>query len=181
MGLKDEVLTVLREYLAVDVHADEWDEPPSLSIIIRGTDGVPNFERMPVSLDAWEAAPVHKVLWATTQVTRMATERGWQWTDPGEEILGVALFSEGWGVSQKTPGPEVDALAAYMDAGGRLADHPLGVECKMVNAVLMPDGEIVMLTHFRSGEQVDPNDGGDLSGRIPDALRDLLRAFQPKP
>src|SRR4051812_23874897 len=111
--IRDEVLNVLREYLAVDVQADQWDEVPELSLILRGTDGIPSFEQMPVGVEVWTRAPVHQVLWAVAETTKMVTQRGWQWLQPGEELLGVAMFSEGWGVSSQVKDGEFDALRAY--------------------------------------------------------------------
>ena len=177
MIMKDEILRMLREYLSADVSLDEWDEPPVLSMILKGLDGAPIFEPMPIG-DIWGTAPVHHVLEVVATVTRETTGRGWQWLSEGESLLGVALFSEGWGVSTTVQAGELSRIEKYMAAGGRLADHPAGVECKMVSAVLT-DGSSLHLTYFRDGEFVDTNDKGDgeVAGRVPDGLNAILAAF----
>jgi hypothetical protein len=175
--MRDEILAELRMYLAADVSGDVWDEEPTLAIVLRRPDGGFTFETVPVG-DVWGKAPVHEVLHAVAVITGRFTADRWEWLRTGEALLGVVLFSEGWGVSTKVDAGEMEAIQAYMAAGGRLADHPSGVECKMVNAVLS-DGSVLMLTHFRGGETVDPNgDGGNVEGRVPDALREVLAAFQ---
>lgn len=177
LTLKEEILTSLRAYLAVDVSADEWDEEPSLVLIVRGTDGTPSFDPMPIPGAIWGAAPVHNVLWATAKTTQMFTEGGHVWVQPGETLLGVALFSEGWGVSTSVKNDELQQIQDYMRAGGRLVDHPLGVECKMVTASLVDD-TVVTLTHFRNGESIDSGEVGSVEGRVPEALSAVLSAFK---
>lgn len=174
--MRDEIETVLTEYLAVDVKADTWDEAPGLSLIIRAADGAPRFELMPVGEEIWSRGHVHEVLRAVSHATRTFTAGGWNWLQPGEELLGVALFSEGWGVSSKSTGQEWEEVQTYMENGGRLADHPAGVECKMVSAALT-SGESVMLTYFRHGEQIEPSPDTEVQGRIPEGLQRLLAAF----
>ena len=178
MTMRDEILRVLREYLSADVSVDEWDEPPSLSLILRGPDEAVIFEPMPVGEDIWNMGPVHRVLEVVATVTRETTGRGWQWLSEDESLLGVALFSEGWGVSTTVQAGELSKIEKYMAAGGRLADHPAGVECKMISAALT-DGSSLHLTYFRDGEFVDTNDkgGGEVAGRVPDGLNAILAAF----
>lgn len=181
LTLKDEILTSLKAYLAVDVSGGEWDEEPSLVLVTRVADGTSNFQPLPVPEAIWSAAPVPNVLWATAHTSQLFADRGYTWLDPDVSLLGVALFSEGWGVSTSVKSDELHQIQDYMKAGGRLADHPLGVECKMVTSVLV-DGTVLMLTHFRNGETLDSNDSkdgvGSVEGRVPDGLKALLAALQ---
>lgn len=177
--MRDEVLTALKDYLDADVKADKWDEPPILSLILKGPSDMLMFEPMPVG-PVWDRGPVHHVLHVVANVTRRTVERGWQYTAVTERIIGVALFSEGWAVSASVKEGEYADIQKYMEAGGRLADHPAGIEVKTVNAVLT-DGSMLMLTHFRNGETISPSEEEDgtheVAGRIPDGLQEVLAAF----
>lgn len=176
--MRDEILRSLKEQLDANVRNDEWDEPPLLCMIVRGTGGMLMFEPMPVG-SIWDKGPVHQILHVIAHITRSTSNSGWKWLQEDEALLGVALFSEGWAVSSDVKEGDYATIQAYMEAGGRLADHPSGVEVKTVNAVLT-DKSMLMLTHFRGGETIAPNEGDvshQVSGRIPDGLSEILDAF----
>lgn len=178
--MRDEILRMLHERLAADVRADEWDEPPSLSLILMGSSGTVIIEPMPITQEIWNLGPVHRVLDIVAEVTRSAAESGWQWLEEGQSFLGIFLFSEGWAVSSTIEADDLPRIQEYMAAGGRLADHPAGVECKMISA-LLTDGSSLHLTHFRNGETIGPKDGEEtgheVAGRVPDGLSAVLAAF----
>jgi len=170
------VSEALARYLDVDVAADRWDEEPSLALIFKDPEGVVCFAPVPLGQGVWGAAEPHKVVWAAGQVALdLHRLSGWSPMEEGETLLGVVLFSEGWGVSSSAP-DAATALMEWTQAGKRLVDHPLAVEFKMVSAVLT-DGTVVMLTHQRGGvTESKPAHG--VEGRIPDALRKALADFQ---
>jgi hypothetical protein len=175
-AVKDDVLTMLKEFLTLDVQGDEWDETPWLALVVRDNDGKVVLERMPVEEQMWSIAPVYRVVQAIADTTRSFTEKGWMWSEDAGRLLGVVLFSEGWGISVSATGDEMKSVQNYMESGGMLANHPLGIECKMVTAVLAT-GEWAMTTYFRNGETVDNEYQGGPEGRVPEALHELLEAF----
>jgi hypothetical protein len=162
----------LTRYLDIDVAADVWDERPSLALIYQDAEGVVCFGPVPLGESVWGTAPPHQVVWAAGEIARdLHRAAGWSPFEDGETLLGLVLFSEGWGVTGK---PD-DGLREYAEHH-RISDHPDRVEMKMVSAVLTDDS-VIMLTHARGGKtEASPTIG--VEGRIPDALRSALTAFQ---
>lgn len=165
----------LARYLDINVAADQWDEQPSLALIIQDAEGVVDFSPVPIGEEAWSAAPPHLVVVAAGH-TALALSRmlGWSPTSNGETLLGVVLFSEGWALSGKAD--DEGALREYAE-NHSIANHPERVEMKMVSAVLTDD-TVLMLTHPRGGATEIKPPYHAIEGRIPDALRRALTAFQ---
>jgi len=90
-------------------------------------------------------------------------------------LLGVALFTEGWGVTQNDRASAA-LIEAWLQEGHRLVEHPLAIEVKMVTAVF-PDDEPIMLMHARGGAKMPEADLGEITGRVPDALNYVLTTF----
>lgn len=164
----------LRRRLDEDVARDVWDEEPRLALIIETAAGDIAFADVPVTSRTWGMAEPFQIIRLAALFT---SEVGWgSLLNPGDSLVGAVLFSEGWGVSSDKP----EAAAALMEwtkAGKRLVDHPLAVEVKMVSAVLV-DGSSVMLTYGRRGVELPDTKQANVEGRIPDALREALTAFQ---
>jgi len=170
------VSEALARYLDVDVAADKWDEEPSLALIFKDPEGVVCFAPVPLGQGVWGAAEPHKVVWAAGQVALdLHRLSGWSPMDEGETLLGVVLFSEGWGLSETNPA-EGGLLRRWVESGNRIAEHPQRVEFKLVSAVLT-DGTVLMLTHQRGGV-TESKPASGVEGRIPDSLRKALRDFQ---
>lgn len=171
----DAISEALARYLDIDVAADVWDEQPSLALIIQDAEGIVCFSPIPVGDQAWGEAEPYRVVWAAGQIARQIHSlSGWSPVRDGEALLGIVLFSEGWALSGK-PDDE-GALREYAE-NHRIAEHPERVEVKMVSAVLADD-TVLMLTHPRGGAtEIQPTYHG-IEGRIPDALRQALTAFQ---
>jgi hypothetical protein len=164
----------LTQFLNIDVASGEWDEPPSLVLIVQNRDGSVTFDPVPVG-EAWGAAPPYMVIVAAGQSARKVHEiTGWSPLEKGENLLGIALFSEGWGLSADAA--DADALKAWVEAGNKIEGHPNRVEFKMVTA-LLTDENTIMLTHERGGK-VEVMKEGTMEGRIPESLRRALSDFQ---
>ena len=178
MGAMSEAIReALQQYLDVDIAADEWDEPPSLVLIVQRSDGTTEFVPVPVGDEGWAAGEPYRVVIATADATRILHERtGWTPFVAGEELLGVALFTEGWGLAQNNP-VEVAGVEKWLKRGHRLSEHPLAVEVKLVTAVFADDPPI-MLTHARGNVPLPQDDLGEVGGRVPEALRYLFWTFQ---
>jgi len=172
----DAIREALQQYLDVDIAADIWDEEPNLVLIIRGTDDVLDFSEVPIDSDGWAAAEPYLVIRAAADAATLLHARtGWSPFVTGEELLGVAAFTEGWGLSER----DAEAIAQvqdWMQKGHRLSEHPLSVEVKVVTAVFV-SGDPIMLVHARGGVPMPETDEGDIGGRMPDALVYFLSTF----
>jgi len=173
--VKDTIQETLTQYLNLDAATGEWDEEPNLALIVQGADGEVTFAPVPVGTEAWSAAPPYQVVWAAGETARLVhSTTGWSPLEKGESLLGIALFSEGWGLSAKAD--DANALKEWVEGGGQIMNHPDRVEFKMVTA-LLTDKTTIMLTHPRGGS-TEVMDEGAIEGRIPDSLGKALTAFQ---
>lgn len=165
----------LQRQLDAEVATDEWDLPPHLVIIVQ-VDGQLKFAPVPIDEATWGVAEPHRVINAAADAARQVHQRtGWTPFEPGQVLLGVAMFNEGWGVTENSR-EAAAVLQAWMNDGHRLVDHPLSIECKLVSAVLADDLPI-MLMHGRGGVDLPSTDTGEVEGRVPDALSHMLNIF----
>jgi len=165
----------LQAHLDADVAADEWDLPPHVALIMQIDDRL-QFAPIPIDDETWEVAEPHRVIRAAADAARTVNQRtGWTPFEPGQTLLGVAMFNEGWGVTENSR-EAAAVLQAWMNDGHRLVDHPLSIECKLVSAVLADDLPI-MLMHGRGDISLPSTDMGEVEGRVPDALSHMLNIF----
>lgn len=161
--------------LNADVAADVWDEVPDLVLIVQ-VNGRLKFAPVPIEDETWTVAEPHRIIRAAADAARQVNERtGWTPFEPGQVLLGIALFNEGWGVTENSR-EAAEILTAWMSEGNRLVDHPLSIEVKLVSAVLADDLPI-MLMHGRGDVKMPGTDAGEVEGRVPDALAHMLNVF----
>jgi len=173
---RDVIQEALQRQLDADVAIDVWDEPPNLALIVREGDGPPRFAPMPIDEETWGVAEPHRVMRAAAAAARTVHERtGWTPFEPGQELLGVAFFTEGYGLTQNDK-ESAAIIQAWMRDGHRLSEHPLSIEVKLVTAVLADDLPI-MLMHGRGGTPLPSSDMGEVEGRVPEALTFVLTVF----
>lgn len=173
--MRSEIQEALQRQLDADVATDEWDEPPHLVLIVQ-ENGRLRFAPVPIDDETWGVAEPHRVIRAAADAARTVNQRtGWTPFEPGQVLLGVALFNEGWGVTENTR-EAAEVLTAWMSEGHRLVDHPLSIECKLVSAILADDLPI-MLMHGRGDVSMPGTDTGEVEGRVPDALAHMLNIF----
>jgi hypothetical protein len=171
------ITEALARYLDIDVAADNWDEPPSLALIIENPEGIVDFAPVPITGEMWAKAEPWRVVVAAGKAA-VAMREGFNATplSEGDTFTGIVLFTEGWGLSEATTDKAQD-LTRWLRAGGRIENHPDRTEYKLVNA-LLTDGSLIMLTHARGGKTVSDPAYQAVEGRIPDALRSALIDFQ---
>jgi len=175
MTEREVIQEALQAQLDADVASDEWDVPPHLALIVR-VDGDLKFAPVPIEEETWGVAEPHRVIHAAADAAQQVHQRtGWTPFGPGQVLLGVAMFNEGWGVTENSR-EAAAVLQAWMSDGHRLVDHPLSIECKLVSAVLADDLPI-MLMHGRGDVSMPSTDTGEVEGRVPDALAHMLNVF----
>lgn len=170
-------INLLRGLMEGQEEANEWDLAPGLAFLLHPSFSDPENYRLrqiEVPNDVWRAAEVSDILNAITAtlVTPAMTPLP-SFFPPGEEVFGVLLSFEAWGVM--TPGnPNLSAeLDAWRAAGHQLVDHPAAIELKQITAVTDERTHTIRLPR---GGSVEEEFFDAPEGRLVDALRLLLAA-----
>ena len=145
---------VAKELMEAAVGRDEWDEMPML-IILRDDNELGIFPFSGIN---------------TLDFMDHVEEGAFDGDIPHGNVKGIALFNEGWGFMNAT------AEQAEWAQTHSIADHPEGVETKMVVSYDGIGLSGYMLVRGQSVAEKQTEDGF-LSGRVPDAVRRVFEAL----
>jgi|GEM_PF-4887066 len=143
------------------VEEGEWDKMPILAVLT-GT-----LESMtPVVIPIEEAHPAAFIHAFVDEGGPAAIRE-----QAGGGIIGVVLYSEGWGMND----PTKRAVKAFESGKRKIADEPDRIEIKMMSGF---DGdEMVLLRHERGADGILSSDSTGIDGSIPNALRAVYDAL----
>lgn len=170
--------TVMRaaitEMMTVQVADPRWDVAAALLLITASPSGDGGIEPIPVSDRLWSQGPAWAVLEALAHATKTI---GFPKQVPdGDEIVGIALATEGWFLKSDDLPEEERQAAIDWCAEHSIADHPAGREVKMIAAVDR-GGQSYLAQHIRWEHGWTLSKEGEHTGRIRDALTNLINAI----
>lgn len=178
----DKTLDMLAAVVGAEAALDEWDAPPSVALIVTQDDGRNELVRFPLSHEFWTQGPVYLLLHGIAGTVRemLPMEMVREMVPDLRHLVGVALFTEAWGLkaSADTPIEERKAQQEWAEEHG-ISGHPDRVEMKVLTAVGR-DGIRYVVEHTRGDTQPSGATAGspdELNGRVMDALQDILDAY----
>jgi hypothetical protein len=136
-----------------------------------------------LSIDEWDEIPMLLIVSASGKNTfavldgdiyeMLATVGSRLRESVGNDITGLVLVNEGWGLSSKVS--ETANLQAEVDelrrTGRRFADHPAAIEIKIFTAI---DREGIEYRQIERGDSEARKPDGQMGGRMIGALKALF-------
>lgn len=153
----------MRNMLETSIKGDQWDEIPMVMFQMEGANGE----------DANTLVAIADIHPATfLEMCAMGTTLGVPDSPiPPGTCKGIGLMVEGWGMTAMT-----DADREYVRKGGRIEDlKDRRVECKQVMSVDDADAQFLIYNRGSEGISEMPS---DVTGRVPDALKNLFAALK---
>ncbi|KQO98443.1 hypothetical protein [Leifsonia sp. Leaf264] len=169
-------LTVL---LAAEVAVGEWDMPPSMALLTEGKSGPVSAVPVEFIPAMWEMGRVPDVLGFVAHIltTRDAPSLPAEIPE-GQEVVGIALFTESWALVLDGATEEEREEAEAFCANHSVADHPLGAESKTLVAIAV-DGGRYAICQTRGNDipiWMEAGDDAVVGGAVPHALQAVLDA-----
>ena len=138
-----------------------------------------------LKIDGWDEIPMLLVVCASGKQTlatldgdlfeMLATVGPKLREGVGDDITGLVLTNEGWGLStDAVGGTEADLRAVQAElllTGRRFADHPAAVEIKLFTAI---DREGITAREIKRGDPEVKEPDGQAGGRLIDHLKALF-------
>ena len=143
------------------VEEGEWDKMPILAVLTGTAESM-----TPVVIPIEEAHPV-AFIHAFIELGGPEAIR----EQAGGGIIGVVLYSEGWGMKDTTK----RAVKAFESGKRKIADDPDRIEIKMMSA--FNGEEMVLLRHERGADGILSSESMGIDGSIPNALRAVYDAL----
>lgn len=180
---RDRLERVVKDTMDAAIAADQWDLPPDL-VLWFAHEGdlehlsMPAFQMIVQMVDG-QIAEVPRI--AATLV-RKAREDGVPLFERvrGEAFLaGIMYLHEGYGFMGEALENNRAEIDAYLDRGGKIADHPLGVETRNIT-VVGPGSYAYAAVHVRGEAEPVLLGSGDTAaagGHVIDGMRDLRNAI----
>lgn len=159
--IEDEVLKIAQ----FEFEQQDWDAMPTVFLFYREGGET---RSIIVGLAGLEA-PLPASLYGMGEAIIMANSSPFP---DMPDFIGLCVRSEGYGISMDKGDP--NEIQAFLDRGGRIADHPLGVE---VLSVLGIDADGVYAAGYRRGDPEATVMPDQVEGRLIDGVRRLYEGL----
>lgn len=174
---------VVADTMTAAIVRDEWDLPPDLVLWFAHEDGMEHISmpafQMIVQMVEGQIAEVPRV---AAILVRKAAEDGVVLFERvrGQAFLaGIMYLHEGYGFMDQALENNLAEINAYLERGGKIADHPLGVETRNIT-VVGPGSYAYAAVHVRGEAEpvlLGTGERAVADGHVIDGMRDLRNAI----
>lgn len=177
----EEVLPEMMTDLLSHETEEMWDFPPVLYIVCEPHPDYPGRWTVMPALDMSKALigsnDVPGRLFAIGAALMIPFSPPPPFDPMGLNIVGLMFRNEGWGLIGQAAGKVTPEEAqAWVEEGNRIVDHPAAREFRMITGIT--EDSMSMAYQVRHGDVEILEDTTAFEGRVPDALRLVLRGMQ---